>query len=63
MTVGSIAFHSTLLYEWQLADELPMIFSASCSVFILLDTARGFHTFSRTLLAAILAADAFFSLS
>ncbi|KZW02623.1 alkaline phytoceramidase [Exidia glandulosa HHB12029] len=63
VTVGSFAFHGTLLYEWQLADELPMIFSASCSVFILLDTDKGFHTFSRSLLAGILAADAFFALS
>lgn len=27
--VGSFLFHGTLLYEWQLADELPMLWASS----------------------------------
>lgn len=40
--VGSFAFHATLLYTAQLADELPMIFSVSSSLFIVFDTVPGF---------------------
>ncbi|EIN13922.1 phytoceramidase [Punctularia strigosozonata HHB-11173 SS5] len=40
--IGSFAFHATLLYEAQLADELPMIFVASYSAFILYNTETGF---------------------
>jgi dihydroceramidase len=36
--IGSLAFHATLLYEAQLADELPMIFGASYSTLLLFDT-------------------------
>ncbi|EMD32564.1 hypothetical protein CERSUDRAFT_68585 [Gelatoporia subvermispora B] len=40
--LGSFIFHATLLFEAQLADELPMVYVASyCSV-ILFDTQRGF---------------------
>jgi dihydroceramidase len=40
--LGSFAFHATLLYEAQLADELPMILSASYCCFVLFDTSPGF---------------------
>ena len=40
--VGSIIFHATLLFEAQLADELPMIYVASYCCAILFDTTRGF---------------------
>jgi dihydroceramidase len=40
--IGSFAFHATLLFEAQLADELPMIYTASYSVFLLSDTGPGF---------------------
>ncbi|KZS93477.1 alkaline phytoceramidase [Sistotremastrum niveocremeum HHB9708] len=35
--VGSFAFHATLLYEAQMADEIPMIWSASQNLFTLYD--------------------------
>ncbi|KAH9829475.1 alkaline phytoceramidase [Rhodofomes roseus] len=40
--VGSFIFHATLLYEAQLADELPMIYVASYCFAVLFDTTRGF---------------------
>jgi dihydroceramidase len=40
--LGSFIFHATLLYEAQLADELPMILVASHGFFVLLDTRPGF---------------------
>lgn len=40
--VGSFAFHATLLYSAQLADELPMIYSCSWSLFMLFDLSPGF---------------------
>ncbi|KAJ3480423.1 hypothetical protein NLI96_g8364 [Meripilus lineatus] len=40
--LGSMIFHATLLYEAQLADELPMIYVASYCGAILLDTQKGF---------------------
>lgn len=40
--LGSFLFHMTLLYEAQLADELPMIYVASYSCFALFDTNTGF---------------------
>lgn len=36
--LGSFAFHGTLLYSAQLADELPMVLSSSWSCFIVYDT-------------------------
>ncbi|KAH7881001.1 ceramidase [Lentinula edodes] len=39
---GSFAFHASLLYEAQLADELPMIYVASMSIWILYDYQLGF---------------------
>ncbi|KAJ3828415.1 ceramidase [Lentinula raphanica] len=40
--VGSFAFHASLLYEAQLADELPMIYVASMGFWILYDYQPGF---------------------
>ncbi|KAH8919033.1 alkaline phytoceramidase [Atractiella rhizophila] len=34
--LGSFFFHATLSYEWQLADELPMVFAASTVLYIVL---------------------------
>ncbi|KAL0581055.1 alkaline ceramidase ydc1 [Marasmius crinis-equi] len=42
--LGSFAFHATLLYEAQLADELPMIYVSSMSLWLLYDRAQGFST-------------------
>jgi dihydroceramidase len=41
--IGSFAFHASLLYEAQLADELPMVLAASYSLFILSDAREGFE--------------------
>lgn len=38
--LGSMAFHATLLHTAQLSDELPMVYAASVSLFILFDTER-----------------------
>jgi len=35
--VGSIAFHGTLLFELQLLDELPMLYTAALLVYVLLE--------------------------
>ncbi|PPR01914.1 hypothetical protein CVT24_001253 [Panaeolus cyanescens] len=40
--IGSFFFHATLLFEAQLADELPMIYVGSMSVGLLLDNKPGF---------------------
>ncbi|KAK7465447.1 alkaline ceramidase ydc1 [Stygiomarasmius scandens] len=40
--VGSFAFHASLLYEAQLADELPMIYVVSMSLWLLYDYQIGF---------------------
>jgi dihydroceramidase len=40
--IGSFAFHASLLYEAQLADELPMIMVASWTLFISSDSRKGF---------------------
>lgn len=45
--LGSFAFHATMLYEAQLADELPMIFVASYGCFVGFDTESGFGSLSR----------------
>ncbi|KAF9270657.1 alkaline phytoceramidase [Marasmius fiardii PR-910] len=42
--IGSFAFHASLLYEAQLADELPMIYVASMSFWLLYDYERGFKS-------------------
>ncbi|KAA1064660.1 hypothetical protein PGT21_010951 [Puccinia graminis f. sp. tritici] len=35
--IGSFLFHTTLQYGWQLADELPMIFGAAFSTYVIFD--------------------------
>lgn len=45
--IGSFIFHATLLWEAQLADELPMVYVASFSVWSLGDDQPGFNAFSR----------------
>lgn len=40
--LGSFIFHATLLYEAQLADELPMIYVATYCLAILFDCSPGF---------------------
>jgi len=63
--VGSFAFHATLLYTAQLADELPMVFSVSTNMFIVFDTAPGFKmtTSSYLLLISIVIFNVLFSWS
>ncbi|EKC97347.1 ceramidase [Trichosporon asahii var. asahii CBS 8904] len=40
--IGSFGFHGTLKWEWQLMDELPMIYVASYAAYLVLDTLPGF---------------------
>ncbi|PPQ67926.1 hypothetical protein CVT25_000338 [Psilocybe cyanescens] len=40
--IGSFFFHATLLFEAQLADELPMIYVGSMSLFLLFDSKPGY---------------------
>ncbi|THH27670.1 hypothetical protein EUX98_g6519 [Antrodiella citrinella] len=40
--LGSFIFHATLLYEAQLADELPMVYVATYCLGVLFDCAPGF---------------------
>ncbi|KAF9055927.1 ceramidase [Panaeolus papilionaceus] len=40
--LGSFFFHATLLFEAQLADELPMIYVGSMSLWLLFDNKPGF---------------------
>merc|ERR1712224_438943 len=35
--VGSIAFHSTLLYESQLLDELPMVYGTCAMIYCIME--------------------------
>lgn len=66
MGIGSFAFHATLLFQAQLADELPMIYVGSMSLWLLFDIEPGFDLkSSRTrLLVALLALfDVLFTLS
>jgi dihydroceramidase len=56
VAVGSFLFHATLLFEAQLADELPMIYVASLSLWLLFDISPGFGIHNRTkLIFALLA--------
>ncbi len=46
---GSTMFHGTLLYEWQMADEIPMVWSILCWLYAMflmesVDTASPKHT-------------------
>ncbi|KAK7058477.1 alkaline ceramidase ydc1 [Paramarasmius palmivorus] len=64
--IGSFAFHATLLYEAQLADELPMIYVASMSLWLLYDYQLGFDLRSfrtKTHVAALLLFDVLFTWS
>jgi Ceramidase len=64
--LGSFLFHATLLYEAQLADELPMIYVASFQLAILLESEPGFglqSIYSKTLVAATVVFDIVFTAS
>jgi len=64
--IGSFAFHATLLYQAQLADELPMVYVASMSLFFLFDVKAnyGIRAPNTKLLIMLLAAfDLLFTLS
>ncbi|KAF8921976.1 ceramidase [Mucidula mucida] len=64
--IGSFAFHATLLFHYQLADELPMIYVASLSLWFLYDRKPGFSMTSvRTITSLITIAvlDALFTWS
>lgn len=62
--IGSFAFHASLLYEAQLADELPMIYVASMSFWLLYDYEQGFkaHSFrTRCHIASLVLFDVMFT--
>ncbi|KAF5312908.1 hypothetical protein D9619_002616 [Psilocybe cf. subviscida] len=64
--IGSFFFHATLLFEAQLADELPMIYVGSMSLFLLFDTKSGFSidtSRSRALMVALALFDVLFTWS
>jgi dihydroceramidase len=63
VAIGSLAFHATLLYQAQLADELPMIGMTSCGVFLLFDTEPGFALRAKSLMiiAGLIIFDALFA--
>jgi hypothetical protein len=64
--IGSFLFHATLLYEAQLADELPMIYVGSMSLFITFDDGPGHGIKSRRskiLIALLLLFDVLFTWS
>ncbi|WWC95973.1 hypothetical protein V866_002840 [Kwoniella sp. B9012] len=39
--IGSFGFHMSLRWEWQLMDELPMIYVVSYAAFLILETSPG----------------------
>jgi len=55
--IGSLFFHATLLFEAQLADELPMIYVGSMSLFFVFDSEPGFglHSTRSEVLIVLLA--------
>ncbi|KAJ4485777.1 alkaline phytoceramidase [Lentinula aciculospora] len=64
--IGSFAFHASLLYEAQLADELPMIYVASMSFWTLYDYQLGFDlssTQTKLQIAFLVLFDALFTWS
>jgi dihydroceramidase len=64
--LGSVFFHATLLYEAQLADELPMVYQASFLLLVLLESEPGFgfkSTYSKLLIAATVLFDLLFTAS
>ena len=64
--LGSFFFHATLLFEAQLADELPMIYVGSLSLFLLFDNKPGFglhSTRSRMLMVLLALFDVLFTWS
>ncbi|KII93615.1 hypothetical protein PLICRDRAFT_102023 [Plicaturopsis crispa FD-325 SS-3] len=64
---GSFAFHATLLFRAQLADELPMIYVATYTLYLLFETSPGFSMrrspHGKALLGATLLFDALFTWS
>ncbi|TDL20981.1 alkaline phytoceramidase [Rickenella mellea] len=65
--IGSFAFHATLTFEAQLADELPMIYVVANACSFLYDSSPGFSVTSspkgRILLASSIVFDILFTLS
>ncbi|KAE9398510.1 alkaline phytoceramidase [Gymnopus androsaceus JB14] len=64
--LGSFAFHASLLYEAQLADELPMIYVSSMSIWLLYDYQPGFNLSSnqtKLQIAALILFDILFTWS
>jgi dihydroceramidase len=64
--LGSFCFHATLLYEAQLADELPMIYVASFFLAILLESEPGFgfkSTYSKFLVTSMVVFDVAFTVT
>ena len=64
--LGSFCFHATLLYEAQLADELPMIYVVSFFLAVLLDSEPGFGfrtAYSKVLAAATVVFNVVFTAS
>ncbi|TFK41854.1 ceramidase [Crucibulum laeve] len=64
--VGSFAFHATLLFQAQLADELPMIYVGSMSLWLLFDDKPGFglrSTRTKVLIAMLAIFDILFTWS
>ena len=66
MGIGSFFFHATLQFHAQLADELPMIYVGSMSLWLLFDNKPGFGLKSsrtRLLIAVAVVLDVLFTWS
>ncbi|KAG6814153.1 hypothetical protein H0H92_002148 [Tricholoma furcatifolium] len=64
--IGSFAFHATLLFQAQLADELPMIYVGSMSLWFLFDDRPGYAISSprnKALICLLIIFDILFSWS